>query len=226
VVSIIQCAHQSAAIAILCACPARACSRWRAPTCAPFSFHTHHYYHPPWAMERPHHLDAERYSLEEDTLQRSFDDGAPLNSASVREGLHLASLAEKKRLWWRNAIINTIFIASWYVWRLSAALLLTWTQSCWCRFLFATLLSLYNKWMFSPEHLAFPAPVFVTTMHMFVQFLLAAALRIFWPKTFKPQHNPTAKDYGYVFLFYSQGCLGPSSVFKARRSSQRRWRRA
>jgi solute carrier family 35 protein C2 len=27
--------------------------------------------------------------------------------------LHLASLAEKKRLWWRNGIINGAFIASW-----------------------------------------------------------------------------------------------------------------
>ncbi|KAF9476365.1 TPT-domain-containing protein [Pholiota conissans] len=100
----------------------------------------------------------------------------PLNTASMHEGMHLASLVEKKRLWWRNAIINTIFIASW--------------------FLFATLLSLYNKWMFSPDHLAFPAPIFVTTMHMFVQFILAAALRAIWPRTFKPQHNPTLKDYG------------------------------
>lgn len=29
--------------------------------------------------------------------------------------VHLASEAEKKRLWWRNAVINTIFIAAWYV---------------------------------------------------------------------------------------------------------------
>lgn len=29
--------------------------------------------------------------------------------------LHLASEAEKKRLWWRNAVINAIFIAAWCV---------------------------------------------------------------------------------------------------------------
>ena len=29
--------------------------------------------------------------------------------------VHLASLAEKKRLWWRNAVINLAFIASWRV---------------------------------------------------------------------------------------------------------------
>jgi hypothetical protein len=28
---------------------------------------------------------------------------------------HLASVVEKKRLWWRNAVINLLFIASWYV---------------------------------------------------------------------------------------------------------------
>jgi hypothetical protein len=27
---------------------------------------------------------------------------------------HLASVAEKKRLWWRNAVINGAWIASWY----------------------------------------------------------------------------------------------------------------
>jgi hypothetical protein len=29
--------------------------------------------------------------------------------------VHIASLAEKKRIWWRTAIINACFIASWYV---------------------------------------------------------------------------------------------------------------
>ncbi|KAF8875814.1 triose-phosphate transporter family-domain-containing protein [Gymnopilus junonius] len=90
-------------------------------------------------------------------------------------GFHLASVAEKKRIWWRNAIINTLFIVSW--------------------FFFATLLSVYNKWMFAPKHLGFPAPLFVTTIHMFVQFILAAVLRLLWPKTFRPPHNPARQDY-------------------------------
>ncbi|KAF8893920.1 triose-phosphate transporter family-domain-containing protein [Infundibulicybe gibba] len=89
---------------------------------------------------------------------------------------HIASVAEKKRLWWRNAVINTLFIASW--------------------FFFATILSLYNKWMFSPEHFAFPFPLFVTTLHMFVQFGLAAALRNTWPHHFRPERSPTRADYG------------------------------
>jgi hypothetical protein len=29
--------------------------------------------------------------------------------------VHLASLSEKKRLWWQNAVINTLLILSWCV---------------------------------------------------------------------------------------------------------------
>lgn len=64
------------------------------------------------------------------------------------------------------------------------------------RFFFATLLAMYNKWMFAPERYGFPAPLFVTTMHMFVQFALAAILRFSWPKRFRPDHNPSASEYG------------------------------
>ena len=31
------------------------------------------------------------------------------------EDIHLATVEEKKRRWWRNALINMLFIASWYV---------------------------------------------------------------------------------------------------------------
>lgn len=90
--------------------------------------------------------------------------------------VHIASLAEKKRIWWRTAIINACFIASWFV--------------------FATVLSLYNKWMFSPDLFGFPFPLFVTTLHMFVQFVLAAALRVCFSHHFRPERSPSIKDYG------------------------------
>ncbi|KAJ6602199.1 triose-phosphate transporter family-domain-containing protein [Mycena sp. CBHHK59/15] len=98
----------------------------------------------------------------------------PSNSES--EPVHLATLAEKKRLWWRNAIINALFIASW--------------------FFFSTILSVYNKWMFSDKYFAFPYPLFVTTMHFFVQFAMAAFIRAVWPQRFRPARSPTAADYG------------------------------
>ncbi|KAI0695942.1 triose-phosphate transporter family-domain-containing protein [Cerioporus squamosus] len=89
--------------------------------------------------------------------------------------IHVASLAEKKRLWWTNALVNSLFIAAW--------------------FLFATLLSLYNKWMFSPDRYGFPSPLFVTTAHMWVQFSLAALLRYALPRHFRPEQSPSRQDY-------------------------------
>ena len=74
------------------------------------------------------------------------------------------------------------------------------------RFLFATILSVYNKWMFSADHFGFPAPLFVTTMHMFVQFILAAVLRATWPNSFRPVNRPTRGDYAYVPNRRSPGC--------------------
>ncbi|OSD03913.1 TPT-domain-containing protein [Trametes coccinea BRFM310] len=109
-------------------------------------------------------LNVRRHSVEAHSSPNGFD-----------HAVHLASLAEKKRLWWTNALINSLFIASW--------------------FFFATLISIYNKWMFSPEHYGFPSPLFVTTIHMWVQFLLAAVLRYTMPRRFKPEHRPTRADY-------------------------------
>ncbi|KAF7315256.1 TPT domain-containing protein [Mycena indigotica] len=90
--------------------------------------------------------------------------------------VHMATLAEKKRLWWRNAIINGFFIGCW--------------------FLFSTLLSLYNKWMFSADHFGFPFPLLVTTLHFFVQFILALLLRNLSPERFGSAQKPTLGDYG------------------------------
>lgn len=56
-------------------------------------------------------------------------------------------------------------------------------------------LSVYNKWMFSAEHFGFPFPLFVTTLHMFVQFLIAAFLRTVFPRIFRPEHSPGRDDY-------------------------------
>ncbi|PBK81994.1 TPT-domain-containing protein [Armillaria gallica] len=94
----------------------------------------------------------------------------------TEETSHLASTEEKKRRWWRNAVLNVLFIASW--------------------FFFATILSVYNKWMFSDKHMNFRFPLFVTTLHMFVQFALSAVLRVVWPHRFRPERSPQLEDYG------------------------------
>ncbi|WVQ78542.1 hypothetical protein IAT38_000628 [Cryptococcus sp. DSM 104549] len=86
-----------------------------------------------------------------------------------------ASVAMKKALWWKNVIITGIFVLSWYT--------------------FATLLSLYNKWMFSPEYYGFSYPLFVTACHMVVQWVLAAVIRVVFAKRFRPAERPTRKQY-------------------------------
>ncbi|KAJ7594679.1 triose phosphate transporter [Mycena floridula] len=101
------------------------------------------------------------------------DDGRYL---SIDSNVHFASVQEKKRLWWRNATINCLYIASW--------------------FFFATILSVYNKWMFSEKYMNFPYPLLVTTLHVLVQFALAAFVRAVWPQWFRPARNPTLPDYG------------------------------
>ena len=66
------------------------------------------------------------------------------------------------------------------------------------RYGFATLLSLYNKWMFSPEYYGFPFPLFVTFCHMLVQFVLASIIRIIFAKQFRPVERPTRQAYVWV----------------------------
>ena len=63
------------------------------------------------------------------------------------------------------------------------------------RFVLALMLSLYNKWMFAPEHFGFPLPLFVTMLHMFIQTALASVLRFGWPHRFRPKHDPSKDDY-------------------------------
>ncbi len=47
------------------------------------------------------------------THQGSQDDGGAVYPGP--EDMHFATIEEKKRLWFRDAIINALFIASWCV---------------------------------------------------------------------------------------------------------------
>ncbi|GAA5903519.1 hypothetical protein JCM5296_006847 [Sporobolomyces johnsonii] len=79
-----------------------------------------------------------------------------------------------RRLWWKAAAINVLFIAAWYI--------------------FSTLISVYNKWMFSEDHFNFPYPLFVTSIHMLVQWTLAALTLAVFPRL-RPKARPLANDY-------------------------------
>jgi len=57
---------------------------------------------------------AEEYALH-DTHDGNDFEHTPFTYYDLQDQVHLASLAEKKRLWWRNALITGLFIASWCV---------------------------------------------------------------------------------------------------------------
>lgn len=54
------------------------------------------------------------------------------------------------------------------------------------RYIFSLSISIYNKWMFSGEHLNFKFPLFTTCMHMLVQFSLASLVLYLFPR-FRPR---------------------------------------
>jgi len=66
-------------------------------------------------------------------------------------------------------------------------------------FAFSLLLSLYNKWMFAPGHLNFPFPLFVTSVHMVIQFFLSWFVLWWFPK-YRPQRKDylSLKEYTYA----------------------------
>ncbi|BGP18370.1 hypothetical protein JCM10213v2_006436 [Rhodosporidiobolus nylandii] len=80
-----------------------------------------------------------------------------------------------RTLWWRSAAINVLFILAWYT--------------------FSTLISVYNKWMFSEDHYNFPYPLFVTSVHMLVQWSMSALTLSIFPRL-RPTSRPAARDYG------------------------------
>lgn len=57
-----------------------------------------------------------------------------------------------------------------------------------------------DKWMFSEEHFNFPYPLFVTSIHMLVQWLLAALVLSLFPRL-RPSTRPAANDYACVKVF-------------------------
>ncbi|CAE6345487.1 unnamed protein product [Rhizoctonia solani] len=105
---------------------------------------------------------------------KSFDSDRP-DIDFETDGESPQSREQRKREWWRNALINSLFIATWFG--------------------FATVLSIYNKWMFSGDKFGFPSPLFVTSMHMLMQFLLAALCRFTFPSTFGSPYSPSGKQY-------------------------------
>ncbi|KAM0753224.1 TPT-domain-containing protein [Meredithblackwellia eburnea MCA 4105] len=95
-------------------------------------------------------------------------------SSRAREVEDLTA-SQRRILWWKSAAINVLFICAWYT--------------------FSTLISIYNKWMFSKDHYNFKYPLFVTSCHMLVQFTLSSLTLTIFPRLRSP-NRPELKDYG------------------------------
>ncbi|ANB11420.1 Ymd8p [Sugiyamaella lignohabitans] len=95
-------------------------------------------------------------------------------SSSSSLGDSSQSISEKESQF-HHAVMSVIYILGWY--------------------LFSVSISVYNKWMFSPEHLDFRFPIFSTSIHQLIQTSLAAAILFAVPE-WKPQSPFTNfKDY-------------------------------
>ncbi|KAG2202188.1 hypothetical protein INT47_002107 [Mucor saturninus] len=79
----------------------------------------------------------------------------------------------------KTSAINLFWILMWYT--------------------FATILSVYNKWMFSAEHYGFGYPLFVTSVHMIVQFTFSGTSLLIVP-SLRPTKRPSVSDYIYKVL--------------------------
>jgi solute carrier family 35 protein C2 len=104
-------------------------------------------------------------------------DGHVSGAASIRSGVESTRTAEEKLVsatMLKNIIVNALLIALWYSFSIS--------------------ISVYNKWMFSKENLDFHFPLFVTSIHMIVQFILASSVLFFIPR-FRPGADPTANPH-------------------------------
>lgn len=75
---------------------------------------------------------------------------------------------------WKRGVVVVALILSWYF--------------------FSMLISVYNKWMFDPKKRNLPFPIFVTSIHMVVQFSIASSLLAIFDRTNKIKLIPRKPD--------------------------------
>ncbi|CAK7564706.1 MAG: hypothetical protein SEPTF4163_002605 [Sporothrix epigloea] len=118
----------------------------------------------------------------------AFGDGR-LAMDDPQSSLIVASLTEEERkeadknVLWRLALNGTL-VGLWYLFSLS--------------------ISLYNKWMFGSN---FPFPLFTTSMHMLVQFLLSCLVLYFVP-SLRPRGGEKESEAAMTRWFYATR-IGP-----------------
>ncbi|CAO3689958.1 unnamed protein product [Rhizopus stolonifer] len=111
--------------------------------------------------------ESERYFLQD-------EDPLSSHSEALLNAQHKDEQLLKFRNLYKNISINLLWILTWYT--------------------FATILSVYNKWMFSQDHYNFQYPLFVTSIHMIVQFFFSGMSLLFVPKL-RPKKRPSISNY-------------------------------
>ncbi|KAJ4295893.1 hypothetical protein N0V88_004595 [Collariella sp. IMI 366227] len=91
-----------------------------------------------------------------------------LDQRVVRDTVSQEEKKEADRNVVKNLVVNGVLIGLWYF--------------------FSLLISLYNKWMFSPDKLNFPFPMFTTAVHFLVQFSLASLVLFIFP-SLRPRNS-------------------------------------
>ncbi|KAI9725167.1 MAG: Triose-phosphate Transporter [Chrysothrix sp. TS-e1954] len=91
---------------------------------------------------------------------------------SQADGAGIESEKLGKKAFVRKVVVNGTLISSWYI--------------------FSVCISVYNKWMFAGENLNFHFPLFTTSLHMVVQFLLAFLVLLIFP-TLRPRLDSLEK---------------------------------
>lgn len=100
------------------------------------------------------------HSLDPGAYWRLAEQASAIPSTRSLERRQGGTLKERRDAYWKASVVNVLLILSWYT--------------------FSTLISVYNKWMFAQDKKNFSFPLFVTSFHMAMQFVLSStALKIF-----------------------------------------------
>ena len=132
-------------------------------------------------------------------------DGQVSGAASMNSGPGSIRTAEEKLVsaaMLKNTIINVLLIALWYSFSIS--------------------ISVYNKWMFSKENLDFHFPLFVTSIHMIVQFTLASSVLFFIPR-FRPGANSSANPHDPTYRQLDGAQNENEGVTKSKQPLMSKW---
>ncbi|SJX65560.1 related to YMD8-putative nucleotide sugar transporter [Sporisorium reilianum f. sp. reilianum] len=118
------------------------------------------------------------HTLDPGAYWRLAEQASSIPSTRFLERQQGGTLSERQDAYWKAAVVNVLLILSWYT--------------------FSTLISVYNKWMFSTDKKNFSYPLFVTSFHMLMQFLLSsAALKLFPHLVPRRANGTTSRPSGF-----------------------------